>query len=337
MGYQMYAGNGLLDGITTGVGLRKAYDEMKRQRGLADGMRRVADGDETGWQQVAENSPETYMQQKQWDARQELAQKQFDAQQGEAAWKRQYENELLGLKRKELENKDNRTQNMRDFEYFNSLTPEQQKQYMQLHKSGETTINVSPFEKKRRETFATKMDENIAEAQGRLNTAQKGRALLSRMETGGLKGMVMNAAPDWALSSDAQEFRAVQNQLIPQQRQAGSGTMSDADREMYTKATISMTKDTKANDNILGIQEAVAKNDIAYNELKAAWIEQGGSTTEFDKMWRKYSNENKIFTDKGEINGNRADPYEWFIGGQIEQQSPTRDEALAELKRRGLL
>lgn len=147
MGYQMYAGNGLLDGITTGLGLRKAYDEMKRQRGLADGMRRVAEGDETGWQQVAENSPETYMQQKQWDARQALAQKQFDAQQGEAAWKRQYENELLGLKRKELENKDNRTQNMRDFEYFMGLTPEQREEYIKLHKSGETNESLSPYDK----------------------------------------------------------------------------------------------------------------------------------------------------------------------------------------------
>ena len=36
MGYQAYAGNGLLDGITTGVGLRKAYDDMKRQQQLQE-------------------------------------------------------------------------------------------------------------------------------------------------------------------------------------------------------------------------------------------------------------------------------------------------------------
>lgn len=36
MGYQAYAGNGLLDGITTGVGLRQAYDGMKRQQQLQE-------------------------------------------------------------------------------------------------------------------------------------------------------------------------------------------------------------------------------------------------------------------------------------------------------------
>ena len=114
MGYQAYAGNGLLDGITTGVGLRQRYDEMKRQRGLADGMRRVAEGDETGWQQVAENSPETYLQQKQWEKNSEIAQKQFNDQQAmkreQIEWERLHKNDMtpyqkesLALQRKQLE------------------------------------------------------------------------------------------------------------------------------------------------------------------------------------------------------------------------------------------
>ena len=324
MGYQAYGGNGLLDGVKTGLGLRSVYDEMKRQRGLAEGMRKVTQGDESGWQQVAENSPETY-----------LRKQQLDALQRENDWKRQYENELLGLKRKELENKDNRTTNMRDFEYFSNLTPEQQKQYLTLHKSGDTNISVSPLEKKRVETFASKLDENIADAQGRLNTADKGLALLNKMETGGLKGSAMNIAPDWMLSSDAQEFRSVQNQLIPQQRQAGSGTMSDADRDMYAKATISLTKDTQANKNILGIQKTVAENDLAYSQLKSMWVDRGGKTTEFDSMWRDYSNKNPIFTKEGDLNGNRADPYEWFSSGSVQETTITPEEAIAELKRRG--
>lgn len=289
-------GNGLISGYEYGRNLAK-------QRGLASGFSKIQAGDESGWKEAFEADPVATMN----------------------AWNTQ----------RALNQKDNRTTNMRDFEYFSNLTPEQQKQYLTLHKSGDTNISVSPLEKKRVETFASKLDENIADAQGRLNTADKGLALLNKMETGGLKGSAMNIAPDWMLSSDAQEFRSVQNQLIPQQRQAGSGTMSDADRDMYAKATISLTKDTSANKNILGIQKTVAENDLAYAQLKSMWVDQGGKTTEFDSMWRDYSNKNPIFTKGGDLNGNRADPYEWFSSGAVQETTITPEEAIAELKRRG--
>lgn len=324
--YNPYAmpsgGSGLASGFAMGR-------QIAKERGLANGVQAYVDaeanGDKVGMQKaiglMAGVAPVETMD---WVNKQK-----------ENELKRQYENELLGLRRKELENKDTRTTNMRDFEYFSNLAPEQQKQYLTLHKSGDTNINVSPLEKKRIETFASKLDENIADAQGRLNTADKGLALLNKMETGGLMGSAMNIAPDWMLSSDAQEFRSVQNQLIPQQRQAGSGTMSDADRDMYAKATISLTKDTQANKNILGIQKTVAENDIAYSQLKSMWVDQGGKTTEFDSMWRDYSNKNPIFTKDGDLNGNRADPYEWFSSGSVQETTITPEEAIAELKRRG--
>ena len=303
-----------------GRGFMGSYNSIKEQQD-SDAERaavgKILSGDETGWNDWGKVNPQGAMNA--WNQREQL---------------KRY-NEELALKKQELANKDNRTTNMRDFEYFSNLTPEQQKQYLTLHKSGDTNISVSPLEKKRVETFASKLDENIADAQGRLNTADKGLALLNKMETGGLKGSAMNMAPDWMLSSDAQEFRSVQNQLIPQQRQAGSGTMSDADRDMYAKATISLTKDTSANKNILGIQKTVAENDLAYAQLKSMWVDQGGKTTEFDSMWRDYSNKNPIFTKGGDLNGNRADPYEWFSSGSIQETTITPEEAIAELKRRG--
>ena len=98
MGYQAYAGNGLLDGITTGVGLRQKYDDMKRRQGLATGMRKVADGDESGWADVAENAPEVYMQKKAQDIQNERLK-----------WDQEHRNDItpyqqamLGLKRQEL-------------------------------------------------------------------------------------------------------------------------------------------------------------------------------------------------------------------------------------------
>lgn len=107
MGYQAYAGNGLLDGIQTGAGLRKAYDDMQRQRGLAEGMEKIANGDESGWADVAKNAPDLYMRQQQWKAGNELSQKQFNALQNENAWKRQYQQEMLGLERQKIAQQQN--------------------------------------------------------------------------------------------------------------------------------------------------------------------------------------------------------------------------------------
>jgi len=72
--YNTNPGAGLVSGISNGMGLREAYDAMQRRKGLAAGMKTVANGDETGWGQVAENAPEMYMKKLQQD--QILQQKQ---------------------------------------------------------------------------------------------------------------------------------------------------------------------------------------------------------------------------------------------------------------------
>lgn len=112
MGYQAYAGNGLLDGITTGVGLRQKYDDMKRQRGLATGMRKIAEGDESGWADVYENAPEMY-----------LKKQQIDADNARLKWDQEHKNDLtpyqsamLSLKQQEIEQNKNSGQNLTPYE-----------------------------------------------------------------------------------------------------------------------------------------------------------------------------------------------------------------------------
>ena len=256
-----------------------------------------------------------------------------------------YQKRMLELQEQKLKLEDGRTTSMKDYEYFTGLTPEEQEQYLRLKKAGATNINLSPYEKKRIENVAKKTDENIADAEKRLNTAKRGEALLDQTTTGGIAGVWNKYMPNWLKSDEAQSFESLANELIPQQRQAGSGTMSDSDREMYEKATISLTKDEDTNRRILQANQDVAENDIAYEELKGAWISSGGKIADFDKEWRKYSRENPIF-DKatGSRNLSRKDPYEYFGAlqnvGQVEQQTslqriPTKEEAILELKRRG--
>lgn len=185
--------------------------------------------------------------------------------------------------------------------------------------------NMNPFEKKRIENAASKIDENIAKANERLSLYDKGIKLLDNgLETGGFTGYIQkNLIPTAALSADTQEFQSLVSKLVPQQRPAGSGTTSDRDMAIYEKATIGLDKDTKTNKNILALGKAMAENDKAYEELRSEWASAGGSLSEFDKVWRKYANEQRIYNDDGTINQNRVSPYEWFSnGGSSQQEDP---------------
>lgn len=71
------------NGFSTGFAMG---NQIKRQRGLASGMARVAQGDNGGWQEIAENAPELYLRQKQFEESQKLANKRLEQTQNGGAW-----------------------------------------------------------------------------------------------------------------------------------------------------------------------------------------------------------------------------------------------------------
>ena len=101
--------------------------EIAKQKGVAAGMEKIANGDESGWADVARYSPDLYMKQQ-----------QLKSLQDDKEWDRRYKQALLGLERQRL-NKENKTQTQRDFEYYQSLTPEQQALYNKLNEKAWTT------------------------------------------------------------------------------------------------------------------------------------------------------------------------------------------------------
>lgn len=136
MGYQAYAGNGLLEGIASGLQMRKAYNNMQREKGLAAGLRRVAQGDETGWQQVAENSPEVYMQKKAQDIQNERLK-----------WDQEHRNDItpyqqamLGLQREALAQKDVERK-LKEQEQADALAKQQQEEEMSV-KNAQAGVNT---------------------------------------------------------------------------------------------------------------------------------------------------------------------------------------------------
>ena len=109
-------------------------------------------------------------------------------------------------------------------------------------------------------------------------------------------------------------------------RPTGSGSTSDRDMAIFEQATVGLDKNKDANLNIVRGRRAVDENNISREELRADWVSQGGSLTEFDKQWRNYLNSNPIFSDEsGRLNPNRVNAYDWFSGSQKQEKNVVSD------------
>jgi hypothetical protein len=185
-----------------------------------------------------------------------------------------------------------------------------------IKNKGLVNINMSnPFDKKRIETRAKNMDENIAKSQSQIDTYNKAEALLNKgtFDTGGISDFL--APITTRFNQDASDFQAEVNKIVPTMRPTGSGSTSDRDMAVFEKATFGFGKPKETNLNIIKGRRAVEENNIAKEELFAQYITSGmGTPADFDREWRKYLNANPIFgDDKGStLNKNRVNAYDWF-------------------------
>lgn len=188
--------------------------------------------------------------------------------------------------------------------------------------------NINPFEKKRIENIAKKMDENISASQSRIDDYNRMEQLLNNqnVQTGGVSGAIKKQLPTAFLNDETQELQSIINKIVPQMRPAGSGTTSDRDMAIFEKATVGLDKNKDANLSIIRGRRAVDENAIAREELRADWVNQGGSLTDFDRVWRDYLNANPIFSNSnGELNSGRISAYDWFGGKRNEPKKENTD------------
>ncbi len=201
--------------------------------------------------------------------------------------------------------------------------------------NGLVNINMNnPFDKKRIETIAKNMDENISTAQGVYDTYKQALDLLNAedVKTGGAWNAARGASGKLAgsalLNSNEQRLNALINETIPKMRPVGSGSASDKDMETFAKATLGFGNTKDANKNIASGRMLAAENSMAMEELRAEYVTSGmGSVSDFDREWRRYLNANPIFNDKGGLNKSRVDAYSWF-GGNQQSVDPKVQQAL---------
>ena len=193
---------------------------------------------------------------------------------------------------------------------------------------GGVNVNINPFEKKRIENIAKKMDENISASQSRIDDYNRMEQLLNNenVQTGGVSGAIKKQLPTAFLNDETQELQSIINKIVPQMRPTGSGSTSDRDMAIFEKATVGLDKNKDANLNIVRGRRAVDENAIAREELRADWVNQGGSLTDFDRVWRDYLNANPIFSNSnGELNSGRISAYDWFGGKRNQTKQENAD------------
>ncbi len=300
---------GLASGADSGLGsFAKPYVQTRTQDAYNKGIGQIQQNDwEGGLNTIGEWAPETALAlaqaKKKADDTFALEQMKEQAQERARNTITPYQQAMLGIARQRLAQSQNQG-------------------------VGQTNV-TNPLDKKRIETIAKKMDENIETSQTRLDDYNRMEQLLNNpnVETGGIKGAIQEKLPDGMLNTETAELRSIIKKIVPQMRPAGSGTTSDRDMKIFEQATVGLGKDKQANLNIIKGRKIVDENNIAKEELRYEWLSMGGNLGDFDREWRKYLNANPIFeNDNGQLNQKRKDPYEWFTSPRQSDENVSQNQ-----------
>lgn len=156
-------------------------------------------------------------------------------------------------------------------------------------------------------------------------------------------------------SQSKQSLEALTANMIPLNRQAGSGSTSDKDAATFERAMPSIAKAGTVNAGIvqgLQVRQQIANDRVAFLE---AWASAKGSTLGADQAWRAYLNANPIFDHSQgssqlapRLNQGRMSWQQYFGGAQRgappaaqqprpqPQRAPGIGDIEAEMKRRGI-
>jgi len=155
--------------------------------------------------------------------------------------------------------------------------------YIAMKRPPGTTVNVggkpSPFqeasEKKQAEVFSG-LQESGTSAQRAAKDINKLDNLLSKVDTGGVAAF-KQAAGNLGIKTEGldniQAAQAIINKLVPQQRPAGSGTMSDADLALYKESLPRLINQPGANKEIVRSMKEINKYLIKEGEIASAVLD----------------------------------------------------------------
>ena len=171
---------------------------------------------------------------------------------------------------------------------------------IQQKKAGASQVNIDQkaegaFDKKLAEGQAESLNTMATEGMnakadlaviGELGTLMQGRG----GTLDGLSGTLAKYGIGGEGISDIQAAQALINKLVPTQRQAGSGSMSDRDVELFTRSLPSLWNTPGGNQRILSVMEGLAQYKQAQGEIAQRVIIGELSRQDATKMLRAIPN-----------------------------------------------
>lgn len=170
-----------------------------------------------------------------------------------------------------------------------------------LKRAGAANTNVNiggdnAFAKKGAELTATAFNDMAV--QGR--QANRTLAQISQLESLSAKtgGGIVPAAKAFAGNlginveglDDVQAFSALINQLVPQQRPPGSGTMSDADLALFKQSLPRLINQPGGNQKIISTMRAIAEYDRKIGQIAADALNNKITRAEADMLMQRVPN-----------------------------------------------
>lgn len=122
--------------------------------------------------------------------------------------------------------------------------------------------------------------------------------------------------PAAGLNPTYAEMRAISARLIPQEREPGSGTMSDRDVALYGRAVLDVDKPGEANQAMAGVIVAQAQRAADYAAFMDEYATRNGNLNGAQEDWAAYANANPLFEERGGNTTVRQNVQAWrtFMG-----------------------
>jgi len=158
-------------------------------------------------------------------------------------------------------------------------------------------------------------------AQKTIDSMTQADDILKRISTGKIARLPFGESVQTALSSDAARFDSIAKDMARNAYVKGEGALSDMERKMFEKASISLGNPTATNKQIIDVTKAIAERTIEHNKYAERYFAANKTLMGSEENWSKYLLDNPLFTrDSTESNiklNSAVKPYTQYFQEEI--------------------
>ena len=142
-----------------------------------------------------------------------------------------------------------------------------------------------------------------------VNDMTEAEDILKRIPTGGLARLPFGDNLQTVFSSDAARFDSIAKDQARSAYVKGEGALSDTERKMFEKSSISLGNPTATNQQIIGVTKEVAKRAIDHNEYLERYFGANKTLMGAEESWNRYLNNNPLFAPGSTEENLKLNPY----------------------------